>query len=351
MKKYWTIRLWNDRLSYMIDRSLAMKTFLLLAICMVVFLGSIALGDIKLSPVQLFEVFLGNGSKLNELVVFQFRMPRIIVSLMVGIALAIAGAILQGMVRNPLASPDIIGITGGASVGVVAFLAIFSDANNVLTVSIQWMPVAAFLGATVTAFLVYILAWRKGVSPIRLVLIGIGISALMQAMTTMFMLLGPIYQASQANVWITGTVNGSRWGDVQVLVPWVVVLSILAFVMSRHLNIQELGDDLTKAVGERLQTRRLLFLLLATGLVGSAVAFAGGIGFVGLMAPHMARRLVGSSYGVLIPASALLGGLLVMLADLIGRTFFLPLEVPAGVFTAAIGAPYFIYLLFRTRNA
>ena len=305
----------------------------------------------KLSPLTVLSVFFGGGSDLEQLVVQSFRLPRIIVALMVGIALAVAGGILQGMIRNPLASPDILGITGGASVAVVSFLTLFSDTNNSLTVSIKWLPLAAFVGAVVIALLVYFLAWKNGVSPIRIVLIGIGISALMQALTTLMMIMGPIYRASQANIWITGTVYGSSWNNVAILVPWTIIFIAIAFFMVKNINILELGDDIATGVGGRIQRHRFVLLLISTALVGGAVAFAGGIGFVGLMAPHMARRLVGSSFGALLPVSALIGGILVMLADLIGRTMFSPLEIPAGVFTAGIGAPYFIYLLFKTRNA
>jgi iron complex transport system permease protein len=255
------------------------------------------------------------------------------------------------MIRNPLASPDILGITGGAAVAVVGFLAVFSDENNALTVSIKWLPVSAFIGATVVALLVYFLAWKNGVSPIRLVLIGIGISSLMQALTTLMMLMGPIYRASQANIWITGTVYGSNWSNVAIIVPWTLILLVVVMMLARNVNVQELGDEIATGVGSQVQKQRFGLLLLATALIGSSVAFAGGIGFVGLMAPHMARRLVGSAFGALLPISALIGGILVMVADLIGRTMFSPLEVPAGVFTASIGAPYFIYLLFRTRNS
>ena len=208
-----------------------------------------------------------------------------------------------------------------------------------------------FYRCTVIAVLVYFLAWQKGVSPVRLVLIGIGISALTQAVTTLLMIFGPIYRASQANIWITGTVNGSDWHDVWILLPWSLVFILLSFFISRQLNIQELGEEIATGVGGNVQRQRFFLLLMSTALVGGAVAFAGGIGFVGLMAPHMARRMVGSSFGALLPTAALIGGILVMAADLIGRTLFLPLEVPAGVFTAAIGAPYFIYLFFKTRNS
>ena len=315
-----------------------------------VFIVSTGIGDMNISPLSVVQVFFGGGTEMEQLVVTSFRLPRIIVALMVGISLAVAGGILQGMIRNPLASPDILGITGGAAVAVVGFLAFFSDENNALTVSIQWMPLAAFAGAGIIAILVYFLAWKNGVSPIRLVLLGIGISALMQALTTLMMILGPIYRASQANIWITGTVHGSTWANVSILVPWTIFFVTVALIMARKMNVQELGDEIATGVGAHVQRQRFSLLMISTALIGSSVAFAGGIGFVGLMAPHMARRLVGSSFGALLPVSALIGGILVMVADLIGRTLFSPLEVPAGVFTAGIGAPYFIYLLFKTRN-
>jgi iron complex transport system permease protein len=351
MKRYTSKRLLNDRLSFLIDLSAVKKILILFAVTALIFILSTGLGDMNIKPWTVVSVFFGGGTELEQLVVQSFRLPRIIIALLAGMSLAIAGALLQGMVRNPLASPDIIGITGGAGAAVVGFLAIFSDENNALTVSIQWLPLAAFMGAAVVAFLVYFLAWKNGVSPVRLVLIGIGISALMQSIITMLMILGPIFRASQANIWITGTVNASNWKDVYILFPWTIILIAIAFILSRNVNIQELGEEIATGVGGHLQRQRLMLLTLATALVGGAVAFAGGIGFVGLMAPHMARRIVGSSFGSLLPVAALLGGTLVMVADLIGRTLFLPLEVPAGVFTAAIGAPYFIYLLFKTKNA
>ncbi|MEH7440797.1 iron ABC transporter permease [Bacillus sp. JJ1122] len=351
MSQYTSLRLLKGKISFLIDKKAAAIFLGLLALSFGVFILSTGLGDMAISPLHVIQVFFGGGSDMERLVVQSFRLPRIIVALMVGVGLAVAGGLLQGMIRNPLASPDIIGITGGASVAVVGFLAYFSDENNALTVSIKWMPVSAFIGATFIAFLVYFLSWKNGVSPVRLVLIGIGISAAMQALTTLMMVMGPIYRASQANIWITGTVHGSTWGNVWVLVPWTLILVSIAFILSRNVNVQELGEEIATGVGGHVQRQRFVLLLVSTGLVASSVAFAGGIGFVGLMAPHMARRLVGSAFGALLPVSALIGGILVMLADLIGRTMFSPLEVPAGVFTASIGAPYFIYLLFKTRNS
>ncbi|PZX02905.1 iron complex transport system permease protein [Psychrobacillus insolitus] len=351
MSQFKNVRLLKGEVSLLLDKRAAKVFIIMVLVASVVFILSTAFGDMNISPLSVLQVFFGGGTEMEQLVITSFRLPRIIVALMVGISLAIAGGILQGIIRNPLASPDILGITGGASVAVVGFLAFFSDDNNALTVSIEWMPLAAFAGAGVIAILVYLLAWKNGVSPIRLVLIGIGISTLMQAFTTLMMILGPIYRASQANIWITGTVHGSTWANVSILVPWTVLFVTVALIMARKLNVQELGDEIATGVGGHVQRQRFSLLMISTALIGSSVAFAGGIGFVGLMAPHMARRLVGSSFGALLPVSALIGGILVMVADLVGRTLFSPLEIPAGVFTAGIGAPYFIYLLFKTRNS
>jgi iron complex transport system permease protein len=350
MKKYFKLRIGSDRLSFLIDKKALITSVLLLATVFFIFVISTSMGEVFISPLNVLKTFFGYGNDMENLFIYSFRLPRIIIALLVGICLAIAGAILQGLIRNPLASPDIIGISGGGSVGVVVFLMLFSNKNNALTVSIEWMPVAAFLGATLIGLLVYFLSWKNGSTSIRLVLIGIGLSMLTQSLTTLFMIKGPIYQAAQANVWITGTVYGATWEQVRTLLPVVTILLLVSMISVRNVNIQELGDELATGVGSAVQKNRLLLLILSTALTGGAVAFAGAIGFVGLMAPHIGRRLVGSSFGALLPVSALIGAILVMVADLIGRTLFSPLEVPTGVFTAAIGAPYFIYLLYKSRN-
>ncbi|NUK29422.1 iron ABC transporter permease [Parageobacillus sp. VR-IP] len=350
MKKYASLRV-GKSISFLVDKKAITISLILLAVSVVIFLVSAGSGEMYISPLEVAKTLFGNGSAMNEIVIYTFRLPRILVALLAGMSLAVAGAILQGMIRNPLASPDVLGITGGSAAAVVTFLTLFSDKNNSLTISIHWLPLGAFVGATVTALLVYMLAWKNGMAPLRLVLIGIAISALMQALTMLLMITGPIYRASQANVWITGSVYGASWKHVTLLAPWALILLAASWLSARKMNIQELGDELAIGAGVSLQKQRFFLLLLSTALTGGAVAFAGGIGFVGLMAPHMARRLVGSSFGALIPASALLGAILVMAADLAGRMLFAPMEIPAGVFTAAVGAPYFIYLLYKSRYA
>ncbi|WP_243290382.1 iron ABC transporter permease [Bacillus sp. FJAT-47783] len=351
MKKYTAFRFGKGAVSFLLDKSAVKVCSILTFLSIMIILLSSSVGEIFYSPNDLIQALIGNGSSLHELVIFSFRFPRIFIALFVGVCLAVAGAIMQNLFRNPLASPDIIGVTGGASVAVVLFLTIFSDTNHSLTVSIGWMPVAAFIGACLTGVAVYLFAWKDGVSTFRLVLIGIGLSLLTKSLTTLFMIKGPIYQASQANIWITGSVYAANWSQVYILFPLTVILLIISVVMTRNVNIQEFGDEIATGVGSHVERNRFLLLMLSTALVASAVSFAGGISFVGLIAPHIARRLVGSSFGVVLPVSALIGAIIVMLSDLLGKTLFLPLEVPAGVFTALIGAPYFIYLLYKHRNS
>lgn len=350
LRKYKAVRFGKEKVSFLVDRKSLVIFLVLLCMTILLALLSAGMGEMNISPIQVVKAWFGYGTDMENLVVNSFRLPRIIIALLVGICLAVSGAILQGIVRNPLASPDIIGITGGGAVAVVSFLAVFSDENNALTVSIKWMPLAAFFGAMVIALLIYLLAWKNGISPIRIVLIGIGLSALTQALTTLSMILGPIYRASQANIWLTGSVYGSNWQNVSILLPWTLALIILLFFLTRHLNVQELGDSVAKGVGHVVGSYRIILLLVSTGFAAGAVAFAGGISFVGLIAPHISRKLVGSAFGALLPVSALVGAVLVIVADLIGRVLFGPAEIPAGVFTAVIGAPYFIYLLYKYRN-
>jgi iron complex transport system permease protein len=306
---------------------------------------SMGIGDMHIPPLEVVRTLFGQGSEDHALVVNTLRLPRILVAFMAGIALAGAGALLQGLIRNPLASPDIIGITSGASVAAVFFITYLSPA-----VSIHWLPVAAMAGACITSILMYVLSWKKGVTPIRLVLIGIGINFLLVSITKVMLVLNPLYSAGEAYLWLTGTVYGSSWGNVWTLLPCLLVFIPLALLNARHVNVLQLGDDIATGVGSAVERHRLVSLLISVALAGSAVAVAGGISFVGLIAPHMARKLVGPSMRVVLPVSTLIGGLMLVLADLVARTLFLPKDIPVGVFTAGIGAPFFIYLLYRNRN-
>lgn len=317
----------------------------LILVNVAVFVISISLGDININPINVVKTILGRGTDEHTLVIHTLRLPRIIAAFLVGASLAAAGAILQGVIRNPLASPDIIGITSGAAVAAVAFITYFSE------VSIKWLPVAAMIGAGITSMIIYSMAWKKGVSPIRLVLIGIGMNFLLVSITKVMLVLSPIYSASEAYIWLTGTVYGTSWEMVWTLLPWTALFIPLAMANARNVNVLQLGDYVATGVGSAVQRHRFVLMGISVALAGSAVAIGGGIGFIGLIAPHMTRRMIGPSFGGVLPVSALLGGLIVVAADLIGRTAFIPYDIPVGVFTAGVGAPFFIYLLYRNRNS
>ncbi|MGD2196114.1 FecCD family ABC transporter permease [Lysinibacillus fusiformis] len=345
MSNYTTIRTKSDRISFQIAKRtcwiILLLSFLLVSITII----GLSAGSDFIHPFIVVKELLGYGNGEYDFVLHTLRLPRILMALLVGAALGVAGLILQGIIRNPLAAPDIIGVTSGASMGAIIFIVYFMG-----SVGIQFLPLAAISGAAIISFIIYLLSWRKGVTPIRMVLIGIGISALAKAVVTMLLVLSEVAATTKAYLWLTGSLYGANMTDVYLLLPWVALLLPLTFVLARTVNVKELGDDIATGLGVKVQVYRLLFLLISVMLAGSAVAFAGGIAFVGLVAPHMSRLLVGRSFAGLIPVTAIIGGIIVIVADIVARTAFLPKDLPTGVFTAAIGAPFFIYLLFRTRN-
>ncbi|WP_127530960.1 FecCD family ABC transporter permease [Paenibacillus kobensis] len=346
MKNYTYIRSEKLSFSFFIQKSSLRLAIILTIASAVAILLSIAIGDMRISPVDVIKTLAGNGTEEHHLVIHTLRLPRIIAAFVVGASLAVAGSILQGIIRNPLASPDIIGITSGASVAAVAFLNYLAG-----SVSILWMPVAAMIGAAVTSLVVYSLAWKKGVTPIRLVLVGIGINFLLASLTKVMLVMNQETTAAQAYVWLTGTVYGTDWTIIQTVVPWVAVFIPIAFLLARNVNVLQLGDDIAAGVGSRTQRQRFVLLMISVALAGAAVSIGGAISFVGLIAPHMTRKLVGPAFGGVLPITALIGGMMVVVADTIARTAFLPYDIPVGVFTAGVGAPFFIYLLYRNRNA
>ncbi|MGN7456609.1 FecCD family ABC transporter permease [Paenibacillus pasadenensis] len=347
MSRYRSVRVSRPRMSFLVERRTIGILALLALLCAVLMVVSTGVGSLYLSPLEVIRSIAGKGAAAHEVIVNKLRLPRIVIAVLVGASLAVAGAILQGLVRNPLASPDVTGITEGASLGAVLFLFLLGD-----SVSVSWMPISAIAGAFAVTGLLYVLSWRGGVSPLRLVLIGTGLSAAFKSVSYMLIISGPLILSVKSLTFMTGSIYGVSWEkDVYALLPWVAVLLPLAWLQARHVNIQALGDEVAGSAGAQVQRGRLVLLLLSVALAGAAIAIGGAISFIGLMAPHMARRLVGSSFGGLLPASALIGGILLLAADLAARTAFPPLDIPAGVFTAAIGAPFFLYMLYRHRNS
>jgi len=346
MSKHRILRAGKAGISFMLERRTVWVSLILLAVCFIVIVVSTGMGSQPISPLNVIKALAGKAPPMEQVIVMKLRLPRVIIAVLIGAALAVAGAILQGVIRNPLASPDVIGMTEGASLGAVLFIFLFTG-----TVSIHWMPLFAILGAFLITGLLYVLAWKGGVSPLRLVLIGIGVSAAVKSISYMLIISGPLQLADRSLTFMAGSIYGMSWDkDVMTLLPWVAVLLPVTWLQARNVNIQELGDDVASSAGAHVQKQRLLLIGLSVALAGAAVSIGGAIAFIGLMAPHMARRLVGPSFGSLLPVSALIGAIVLLAADLVARTAFLPRDVPAGVFTAAIGAPFFLYLLYRNRN-
>lgn len=345
MKNVIVLRTPGDRWSLKLDVRTGAVTLGLVLLLLGSCLLSLSSGSHSTSVSKVLEALLNPASEL-ALIVREIRLPRIIMAVLVGAALGSAGLILQGLVRNPLASPDVIGITSGASAAAVLFLWLGSASGA----SILLAPVA-MAGAFLVALVIMMLTWQRGISPSRLVLVGVGLAAALSALTTLLLVLSPDATAMNAYIWMTGSLYASQWRDVTALAPWLVLCWPIALVKLRHLDAQSLGDEMAQGLGSALQGYRLLFLVLAVAMAGSAVAYAGAIGFIGLVAPHIARRLVTSSHAGLLPVTALIGALILVYGDWIGRVAFAPRDLPAGIFVAAIGAPFFVYLLYRLRRS
>ncbi|HIK14031.1 MAG TPA: iron ABC transporter permease [Leptolyngbyaceae cyanobacterium M33_DOE_097] len=328
-----------------VDRRLPALLLVLLLFNLAAIVLNVQQGEYAIATIDIIKTLLGidTGNPDHAFIIYTLRLPRTLVACLVGITLALSGAIFQGLSRNPLADPSIIGINAGASLLAVSVIILFPSAP------VYILPIAAFVGAALVSILIYSLAWKSGSSPTLLILIGIGLSAIATAFTSLMITFGSIYDVSQALVWLAGSVYGRSWEQFFPFLPWVILGVPIALSLSRHLNVLNLGDDIAKGLGSRVEWERGFLVLVAVALGGSAVATAGSISFVGLIAPHIGRQLVGANHQNLLPVTALLGGLLVTLADFIGRILFAPIELPCGVVTAAIGAPFFLYLLVRKR--
>ncbi|MCL6587554.1 MAG: iron ABC transporter permease [Anoxybacillus sp.] len=309
-----------------------------------IFIG-MGTGVASLSFSRILPTLFGEGTFKEEFILFSVRLPRIIITLLAGMALALSGAILQGITRNDLADPGILGIHSGAGVGVAIFF-LFSPVDA--KTFVYWIPLVAFIGALCTAYMIYLLSYKKneGLQPVKVVLIGVGFSmALAGAMIVL------ISSAERMKVdfiakWLAGNIWGDDWPFILALLPWLIVLIPFIFYKANRLNVLELSEQAAIGIGVAMEKERLSLLIAAVALAASAVSVTGGIAFIGLMAPHMAKSLVGPRYQLFLPLALLLGGWLLLLADTIGRNL-VDVSIPAGTIVSFIGAPYFIYLLLK----
>ncbi|WP_022802987.1 FecCD family ABC transporter permease [Deinococcus ficus] len=325
-------------------------TVALLLTALTLLLGVLALGlgAVRTPAPDVLRVLTGGGDDLTRQLVLELRAPRILTAVLTGAMFAASGAMLQGVIRNPLASPDIIGVGAGAGLAATAFLLAWPDAPP------GGLPWAALAGAWGGFGLVLLLSheWqgrrRGALHPVRLALVGVAVAAALGAAQQLILVRAPDGLGSALS-FLTGSVYGADAARVTRVLPWALILLPAGLLLSRTLDVLNLGEDLATSLGTRVGAARLLALSVAVALAGAAVTGAGILGFVGLLAPHLARLLVGGKHGRLLPVAMLLGALLVLAADTLGRALLPPLEVPAGIFTTLVGAPYFLYLLRNTR--
>lgn len=312
-----------------------------LFLLVVVFLYGLTTGSVKISYIDAVKTIFGNGSDLSHQLIWNLRLPRMLIAFLVGAALAISGCLLQGVMRNPLADPGVIGVSAGG--GLVAI---------VLTIIVpafsSFVPLGAFIGAFGTALLIYLVAWDRGVSPLRVILSGVAINAFITAMTSGIMVL---YSNRVQSVisWLTGTLSGKSWYHFQLILPYLLVGFVLSIFAIRSSNVLLLGDDAAKLLGYSVEKHRFFIIMLAAFLSGVAVSVGGLIGFVGLVVPHIVRLIIGNDYRYLLPISAVGGAVLVGFADTAARSWFGSIELPVGILLAIIGAPFFLFLLKRGR--
>jgi iron complex transport system permease protein len=312
------------------------------------FLISMSTGYIRLTPPEILSTVFGMGTPKQELILFEFRLPRIVISILVGAGLALSGAILQGLSRNALADPGILGINAGAGLAVVMFISFYPVKK---AAPVYMMPVLAFIGAALTAAIIYVLSYKKGqgISPTRLILVGIAVAAGISAVMLVLTIRMDPRNYQFVAIWLAGSIWGTNWKFVTALLPWMIVLVPFVIYKAKVLNVLNLGDQIAHGLGARIERERLLLLAASVALAASCVAVGGGIGFIGLIGPHLARQMVGPKHQYLLPVSALAGGLVLILSDTIGRWLLQPSEIPTGIIVAIIGAPYFLYLLTRSK--
>ena len=300
---------------------------------------SIMKGSVNVPLNEIIAAMTGGSAAMHQQIIMNIRLPRTIVAGLVGVNLALSGAILQAVMKNPLADPHIIGISAGAGIMGIFIMLLFPDLSWLIT------P-AAFAGAMGAAILIYILAWKNGIQPIRIILAGVAVSAFLGAGISALMI---IYsdRVHSALMWMVGGLSARSWPQVMLIWPYTLAGMIFTLLAARHLNILQLGDELAKGLGLRVERTRLILTAAAALLAASAVSVVGLLGFVGLIVPHAARLMIGSDYRYLLPATIFLGAATVMLSDTFARVAFAPVELPVGIIMAAIGAPFFLFLLRR----
>lgn len=321
------------------------KVYILLVFILLFILSffiSLSNGAVKIPVDEIINAIFSKEDNINRQVIWNVRLPRTIVAGLVGVCLSLSGAILQGVMRNPLAGPNIIGVSAGGGLAALILLVLFPEFYYLA-------PIGAFIGALLATLFIYILAWKEGALPTRLILAGVAVSSLLNAGINALMTFYPDRVAGVIS-FMVGGLSATTWVQVKMILPYAILGTILVLLLPTKLNVLMLGDEIATGLGLNVERTRFIFIILSSLLAGAAVSVVGLLGFVGLMVPHIARLFIGSDYRYLFPGAIFLGGTVVMLCDTVARVLFSPMEIPVGIIMSALGAPFFLFLLRKKKN-
>ena len=295
------------------------------------------IGSVNLSVAEIIEELVKGDNEIVRTIVFKMRLPRNLLAVLVGANLAVAGLFLQAVMKNPLADPGITGVSSGASVGAIIILLV-SPAYT------PYLPIIAFVGGGIACILVYTMAWKKGLQPNRIVLAGVAVNTILGGIISFF---STMYseRIQSAMLWLNGSLATKTWADVQMLVGYSLVGIIISFFLIRSANILQLGDEAAINLGLNIHRARITISAVAVFLAATATAVVGIVSFVGLIVPHIARMIMGNDHKYTLPFSMILGSIVLLVADTLGRTIGGAIEIPVGVIMAIVGGPFFLYLL------
>lgn len=320
--------------------------FTMLVLILIISVISINVGKMNLSPKEVLDVILQKGTPKQNLIIYEFRLPRIILAILVGIGMGASGCIMQSLLRNDMASPGTLGISSGSGLFVLVYVVALGAKGHSSAII---MPLLAFLGGLTAAFLIFILSYQKGkeISPTNLILTGVALSSGYSAISIILTLRLDDRQMDFVQRWSAGSLWGDKWNYLAILIPWTILIFIYIYLKSHKLNLLNLGNQTATGLGVATKKEFIGLALAAVALSAGSVSLGGNFFFVGMISPHMAKKLVGSNHKLLLPAASLAGAIIVLLADTITRTISFGADIPTGIIITVLSTPYFLYLLSR----
>lgn len=310
---------------------------------------SLMVGSYQMTPGEVIGTFLGNGDSMQRFTIYELRLPRVVLAVIVASALGVSGGVLQAVTRNPLSEPGMIGINAGAALFVVLWISAGTSAyySELAASKAFFMPVLAIVGSLLTVAFIYLFSYKRGIRPVRFILTGVGVNAGITAVISFYQLNMSKGDYNQVLTWTNGSLWGSSWNYIIITLPLILVLIFFILFRSKVLDVLALGDELAMGVGVSLQREVLFFLILSSCLAAIATSVAGNIAFLGLLGPQIAKRLAGPSHRKMLPLSAGVSAVILVAADTAARNLFSPIEIPVGIIVSIVGVPYFIYIMLK----